>query len=282
MAQTQTNKFGTADCRSTGNSLSIARRLSNNLLCCILLLVFFAGGCSAIDLLLGKQPKKHSYQQLAETYNRIILKKSVTLDVIPRIQRSEAELGSLLPSTELLSRSENTVASLGQSKDGYKTWFNMASFHEYRLTAVRKSFFLVNDKETSLGSRTSRSLIFDCEMVLPVDVPGQQNLNESSRQIALLKYVLSTLKKDIDDLDADTDISGQSNQMLSVCGMLLNQTFETILRKLDSSPILATRLNESGGVRFGHINFNNGAIRMAVEADIVTMHIRLGALAGKI
>ena len=61
--------------------------------------------------------------------------------------------------------------------------------------------------------------------------------------------------------------------------MLLNQTFETILRKLDSSPVLATRLNQPGGVKFDHISFNQGAIRMFVEADIVTIHIRLGALA---
>ena len=279
MAQTQTSKLSTADCRSTARSSGLLYRLLSNLLCYIVLLGFFAGSCSSINGVFGTRSKKLTYEELAATYNQIILEKSLTLDVVPRIQRSKAELGPLLAGTELLSRSENIVASLGQNKDGYKTWFNMATFNEYRLTAVRKAFFLVNDKETSLGTGTSRSLVFDCEMVLPRELLLTRYISESSKQIALLKYIISAVRKDIDELGADTNASGQSNQMLSVCGMLLNQTFETILRRFDSSPVLATRLNEPGGVRFDHISFNQGAIRMIIESDIAAIHIRLGALA---
>ena len=116
MAQTQSNKLSAADCRFANKIPNAVLRLSNNLLCCVLLLLFFTGGCSAIDLLFGKQQKKLSYEQIAATYNRIILKDSLTLDVLPKIRRSEAELGSHLAGTELLSSSEDTVASLGQSK----------------------------------------------------------------------------------------------------------------------------------------------------------------------
>ncbi len=246
----------------------------------VFLLSTLAGSCSILPFS-GKR-QKLSYEKLAAPYDEIILKESLTLDVLPKIQRSETELGPLHAGTELLSKGQNTVASLGQSKDGYITWFNMFTFHEYRLNVIRKSFFVVNDKETSLGSRTTRSLRFDCEMVLPVEMLTKRYISEISRQIDILKHVISTIKNDIDEISAGTETSGQSNQMLSVCGMLLNQTFETTLRKLESSPVLATRLNESGGVRFDHISFNQGTIQMTVEGDIITIHIRLGALADTI
>jgi hypothetical protein len=276
MAQTITNKLSMADCRGTSESPSILSRLSNNLPCCFLLLVFLAGGCSAIT---GGQKKKLTHDKLAAPYNQIKLNQSVTLDVLPIIQRSENELGPQLAETEFLSKSDNTVASLGQSKNGYMTWFNLVTFHQSRFSVIRKAFFVVNDKETSLGTGTTRSLTFDCQTVLPSEMLTKRYVSESSRQIDILRYVIDAIQKDLKELTAGSNTTGQSNQMLSVCGMLLNQTFDITLRRLESSPVLATRLDEPGGVRFDHINFNQGAIRMTVNGDIATVHIRLGALA---
>jgi len=63
------------------------------------MLSFFVGGCSAINRGLGREQKKLTYDKLAAPYNQIILKESVTLDVMPIIQRSEDELGSKLSGT---------------------------------------------------------------------------------------------------------------------------------------------------------------------------------------
>ena len=276
MAHISENKLSTADCRWTGSSGNILSRLSNNLPCCFLLLVFLASGCSAIT---GGQKKKLTYEKLAAPYNQIILNRSITLDVLPIMQRSQKELGSQLAETEFLSKSQYAVASLGQSKNGYMTWFNLVTFGRDRPNVIRKAFFVVNDKETSLGTGTTRSLTFDCQTVLPDEILTKRYASESSRQIDILSFVFDSIRKDLKELTAGTNTTGQSNQMLSVCGMLLNQTFDIALRRLESSPILATRLNEPGGVRFEHINFNQGAIRMAVNGDIATIHIRLGALA---
>ena len=49
------------------------------------------------------------------------------------------------------------------------------------------------------------------------------------------------------------------------------------MRELDSSPVLATRLSQAGGVEFNHINFDKGKVQMVVRADIVMAKIRLGA-----
>jgi len=276
MAQTHKKRLSTADCRWTSKSPGILYRLSNNLPCCFLLLVFLAGGCSAIT---GGQKKKLTYEKLAAPYNQITLNQSVTLDVLPIIQRSQKQLGPKLAETEFLSKSDNTFASLGQSKNGYMTWFNLVTFGRNRINVIRKAFFAVNDKETSLGTSTTRSLTFDCQTVLPMEMLTKRYISESSRQIDILRYVIDSIQKDLKELTAGTDTTGQSNQMLGVCGMLLNQTFDITLRRLESSPVLATRLSEPGGVRFDHINFNQGAIRMTVNGDIVTVHIRLGALA---
>jgi hypothetical protein len=275
MAQTQINMHGTADCRMTNRSVSRFFRLSGNLLCCFVLLCLFAGGCS----IFGKGSKKLSFEKLATTYNSITLKKSLTLDVIPVMQRSEAELGPMLAETELLSRSDNTVASLGQSKDRTLTWFNMVSFSEDNLTAERKYFFEVTERKPTLTGKVNKGMVFDCEMVLNSKLLLGSYPSGSAKQIEIFKYIRDSFRRDIDKFSAGSQAHGQSDLTLSICGMLLNQTFETILRKLDSSPVLATRLSETAGVRFDHISFNQGAVRMTIDSDIAAVHIRLGALA---
>jgi len=281
MAQAQTIKQRNADCRFMIRTPKITQGInaSASFLLALFVLGNLTAGCSIMPFS-GKR-QKLLYEELAAPYNQITLKESITLDVTPVMQRSQKQLGRRLAGTELLSKSQNTVASSGQNKNGYMTWFNMVTFHEYRLNVIRKSFFVVNDRETSLGARTTRSLRFDCRAVVPAEILTGRYTSESARQIDILKFVFSALRSDIGSLGAGTDTPGQSNQMLSVCGMLLNQTFEAILRKLDSSPTLATRLSETGGVRFDHISFDKGTIQMTIEGDIATIHIRLGSLANK-
>ncbi len=279
MAQTHSNEQRTAIRRFMDWTPKIIQ--NKNTFASFLLVVFvmsiLTGSCSIIPFS-GKQ-QKLSYENLAAPYNQITLKENITLDVTPIMQRSEKELGPDLAGTELLSKSQNTVASSGQSKNGYMTWFNMVTFHQYRLNVIRKAFFVVNDKETSLGTHTTRSLRFDCQTVLPQEILTRQYLSDSARQIATLKLVFSAVRSDIDTLGAGTDTPGQGNQMLSACGLLINQTFEAILLKLESSPVLATRLSEPDGVLFDHISFDKGTIQMTIKADTATIHIRLGSLA---
>ena len=58
-----------------------------------------------------------------------------------------------------------------------------------------------------------------------------------------MEYILGNLHKDIKGLDVRPDARGQNDKTLAVCGMLINQTFEIILRELDSSPALAAKLS---------------------------------------
>ena len=237
-------------------------------------------GCSAISSPDAAQNRQLSEEhELSAPYDRITLKKSLTLDALPKIRRSQSEPTSRLAGTEVVSHSDRVVASLGQSQDESRTWFNMVTFHEYRLNVIRKYFFAVDDRAGSLRARSRRGLRFDCEMVLGKEVLGESYTSENARRIAMLRYVLDSIRKDIKELGDDVDVPGQYNQKLDVCGMLINQMFETVLVKLEASPVLAMRLNQAGGAEFDHINFNKGTVRMVVADDTVSVRARFGAFA---
>ena len=258
-----------------------SRRLTLTVCCCIgLFFGILLAGCSAVSSPATAQGQQLSEEQaLSAPYDQITLKKSLTLDALPKIRRSQDEHGSLLAGVETVSHSDRVVASLGQSRDDSRTWFNMVTFHQFRLNVIRKYFFVVDDRAGSLRARSRRGLRFDCEMMLEQEVLGESYASENARRIAILRHVLAQMRKDIKDLGDDVDVPDQYNKMLDICGMLINQTFEMVLVKLESSPVLAMRLTESGGAEFDHINFNKGTVRMVVADDTVAVQIRFGSFA---
>jgi len=225
------------------------------------------GGCSAISPEARMRQEVRLYDKdLSGAYDQTKIKKSLTLDVLPKMGRSK---------DELLSQSESVVASLGQGKDGYKTWFTMVAFHEYELSVVRKYFFVVDER---VHNRAKRGLRFDCETLLDKKELDNIRLAKSARQIAVLKNVLDNLQKDAAGLVGDVNAPDQDNRMLDVSVMLIKQVFETALLDLDRSPALATKLSDPNGVEFDHLNFGAGRIRVQAEGNTVIVRIRLGAL----
>jgi len=242
------------------------------------LLSFDLYGCSVWRYV---QPEELSYEKLSVSYHRIRLKTS-SVDAL-RIIRAPGydELGPSFTGKHLLSQSDTATASVGQSKDGYKTWFTMVSFDEANTTAQRKYFYLVDErallKPTSLGHLQilpKPGLIFDSQMVLQIDVLGKPYVTEQARQIAALMHIAENLSKDVEQLSQD-------NQTLVVAGMLMNQVLAAVLLELDKSPVLANRLSDKSGVQFNHISFDEGRIGMTIENNIVTVKIRLGLFVHK-
>ncbi len=240
-----------------------------------LLLCNFTGGCSSWSSRAGTEQPSFE-DMLSAPYAQTRLKSSLTLDVLPKIQRSQGELEPHFSGAELLSQGENVVASSGQTEDGRRIWFNMVAFHEFKLNAIRKYFFVVDDREPTLAGKPRRGLRFDCEMVLSEEVLGKSYADENARQIAVLNYILDNLHTDMKGFSVPGDAGGQSDKNLSVCGMLINQTFEIILRELDSSPALAAQLNRPGGVKLDHITFDKGTVRMGAGGDTVVIKINFG------
>ena len=242
----------------------------------VLLLGILPGGCSTVSP--WARSRQLSYQaKLSAPYDRIKLKQSIIQNAVPKIQRLQDELEPSFAEAELISHSENVVVSLGQSKDGYKNWFNMVTFQENELNAVRKYFFFVDDKSRSFQLSPSRGLRFDCEMVIGEEMLAEPGTTENARRIAMLRNVLENFHKDIVELRGDTEAPDQENKMLDIFRMLINQAFEVVLLELDSSPVLATRLSQAGGVEFDHINLDKGKIQMVVGGNVVRVKIRLGA-----
>ena len=232
-----------------------------------LILLCWLGGCSVISPEARMQQKVRLYDKdLSAAYDQTKTKKSLTLDVLPKMGRSK---------DELLSQSESVVASLGQGKDGYKTWFTMVAFHEYELSVVRKYFFVVDER---VHNRARRGLRFDSETLLDKEELDNIRLAKGARQVAVLKNVLDNLQKDAAGLMSDVNAPGQNNRMLDISVMLVKQVCETALLDLDRSPALAAKLSDPNGVEFDHLNFGAGKIRVQAEGNTVVVKIRLGAL----
>lgn len=231
----------------------------------LLILVFCLGlsGC-AIRALKFLRPKElPDYEQLSTSYYLTKLKESNSADVLVVIQGSE---------DELLSQSRSVVASLGRKKKDRRIWFNMVAFDENEFTARRKYFFFVVDERPKfLSISPLRGLVFDSEMVLEREILNEPYANENARRVAMLRQVLNNVRKDVDEL-------AQDNKLLDICGMLINQTLETILRKLDGSPVMASKLSDAEGVEFDHITLGKGSIWMGVTDDIVEVEVELGPL----
>jgi hypothetical protein len=115
-------------------------------------------------------------------------------------------------------------------------------------------------------------------MALGKQVRDESYETEGAAQIAILKQVWKDLRKDIDELGQDIGGGGQNSKALDICGLLLNQAFETIMLTLETSPVLATKLSDKGGVEFDHINFDKGGIQMVIDGDTAAVKIRLGVL----
>ena len=240
-------------------------------------LIIFGGlcGCSGISRYVGLEKEELPYeQQLFAAYSRTTLNKSITLDVLPMFQAAKHDL---------LSQGDSVVAALGEGKNGYKTWFSMVAFDEYRMKARRKYFFVVDEEITRSPDDSGRvrfspgrGLAFDCE-VMPEKKVLESYATEDGGQIALLKEVLQDLHKDIEELGKNAQAPGRNNK-LDICGMLVNQAFQSALTAIEMSPVLVTNIGERSGVEFEHINFDKGRIQMVVDGEIVRVKIRLGVL----
>ena len=227
-----------------------------------LLVIFGSCGCAVVEFLTPEGPPHNV--EIAKSYYQTKLKMSTSADVLTTIHK---------PKYELLSQSKSVIVSVGQKKKGRKIWLNMVAFDENELTAMRKYLFVIDEKPKSLLVliMPRRKLMFDSEIVLQADVLDKPYTNENARRIAILKQVQKNAREDIKEVSPD-------NKMIVVCGMLINQSLEASLVKLNSSPVLASGLSEPAGVEFSHMSLDKGKIQMVVSDDIVSVKIRMDPL----
>ena len=216
-------------------------------------------GCFATDFIRPEGPPNDKV--VAEGYLNTQLKVTDAAEVLNTIH---------MPEYTVLSQSSSVIAASGQKIEGYKNWFNMVAFDEDQLTATRKYIFLINEKPKVLFNDTWPQFVYNSECVLPTDILNKPYADESSRRIAVLEYIQTTLARDMREVEAD-------NKDLAALGMVINQTFDRLLIKLKDSPALATKLDDEKGLEFAHINMDKGKIRMIIEGDIAAMKMRAGS-----
>ncbi len=218
-------------------------------------------GCSAVEYFKKEKPPYEG--ELAAGYYQTKLNESSSADVLAVIHR---------PEYEVLSQSKSVVASAGQKKKGHQMWFNMVAFDENRATAERKYFFVIDEKGKAFLFGPKRSLRFDSQVVLELDILDEPYANENARQIAILQRLLKNFRSDINEV-------AQDNKTLDICGMLVNQTLQTVLQRLEASPSLASKLSNSDGLDFDHITLGKGRIRMMSNMyDVTTVNVTIGSL----
>lgn len=216
-------------------------------------------------LMTGCYNRGSEYPEIFERYYLTTLKVSDSSSVMSAI-RDDKE-------AELVSQSESVVASWGKKGGTAILWFNAVAFDEDELTAVRKYGFVVDEK--AKGSRLFNvdvlNLRFDAELIVGSDVMEAPYANANARKIAVLREVTKRFNGDLLQLKGDS-------QSLDSSSALVNQVLKRILYQLDHSPALAARFEEMSGMKFDHMNFGEGRIRMLIEEDIVKVKIKAGSI----
>ena len=230
------------------------------------------------------QPEMLAYEKLIASYEQTKLKTSGSLDVLGMIHAPEYKVDASSAVTCLVSQGDTVVASLGQDKHGYKTWFTLVAFDEHTMTARRKYFYVVDERASTtptkpLGLLTwpKHGLEFDCQMVAQTEVLVGPYETEHVRQIAILKHAAENLRRDIDELTKQAGTTSQGSQILTVSGMVVNQVFEAVLMELSKSVVPEQGLIDKSGYQFSHTSFDKGKIRLTIQDDVVTVKIGLGA-----
>lgn len=220
-------------------------------------------GCSVMNIL---KPEVRPYDPaIFNDYDYIELKVSNAADVLSKMHRT---------GDEMLSQSKSVIGSVGQKKAGYKMWLKMVAFDEDELTTKRKYVLIEDEKPKALFVEPWGSFKLNCQMVLDAEVLDEPYSNENAKRIAILQKARENAREDITSLASD-------NKQIGVCGMLINQAFETVLVKLQMSPVFAMEMSEPKGLEFEHISYDKGRIKFKMTDDIVEIKIRMGSIVKK-
>jgi hypothetical protein len=217
--------------------------------------------CTLCGCSVGQQfAASPSDKEVSNAYRETTLKESTSADVLAAIAK---------PKEGLISQSKSVIATQGTNKEGYKLWFDMVAFDENKLTAKRKSFFVIDEKKESMLIWPKRKLVFETEMVLDSKVLNEPYANENAKQIAILKQVAENMRKDVAEVSPD-------NKKIAICGGLISQTLGTVLYRLEESPVLASKLSDPNGFEFDHMTLGKGKITMNVTDDIADVNVKAG------
>jgi hypothetical protein len=219
-----------------------------------------AATMAAVVCLSGCRVPTHKYEGVFDRYYMTTLKMSTSSDVLAVLQTDE----------ELLSTSQNVVATWGKTGDKDRThWFNMVAFDEDTMLAARKYGFILEETRWGWNRAPLPALRFDAEIVMPAEALEAAYPSANARLIELLKESRDAFKSDAAELTYDADV-------LRGSVMMVQQALNTVIVKLTQSPAYAVYLPQLEGMEFDHPTLNESRIRMVIEEDVVKIKIKAG------
>jgi len=244
-----------------------------------LLLAAVVSGCSTLEYL---PPEQLPYAKLAFPYDHTQLKASATLDVLNLARAPEYQFGRNEAEEVLLTQSDTVVAFSGRHKDRRKSWVTMVVFDEYRLTAKRKYFFLVDERaeiaptsKNELLIPQKQGLAFDSQFVIDPEILTTPYATEEAQKVAMVRWLTEQYQKDVTALIGSFDAPARGSALIPTAAMMMRQTFTGLLVELLKSPGLAQKLADAKGMQFPHISMKKGRARLLTQDDLATMTLRV-------
>jgi len=215
-------------------------------LCSLLLM----SGCKTVDK-----------SDIFTRYNQVTLKQTAAAEVLTFIQD---------PNDEHLSQSESVVSSWGVENKKRTHWFNMVAFDEEQQLAARKYAMTLEDYR---GPNTNPhpNLRLDAAVVIDSQILNDTYPSNNQMRIEVLKKLHKMFSEDARAVAFESETFRRS-------AMLVNQTLNNLLNKLNSSPALAADLDKVEGLEFDQMVLGESRVRMLIEDDIVKLKIKCGKL----
>ena len=206
------------------------------------------------------EPPPNPHKIVAQ-YDSIEVRQSGAADVLSVIH---------LPDHELLSQSKSVIATAGTVKKGYKRWMKMAAFDENGMEVQRKYLVIANESPRYLFVSPWTGVLVDMEMVIESEVIDEPYANENARRIAILERVKEYAAQDVLEV-------AQDNKEIETAGLLINEGLSSALSALASSPAMAEKLTDAGGMVYDDVTLDQGRMTLEVVEDVVTTRMRLGS-----
>jgi hypothetical protein len=215
--------------------------------------------CAIISAGCGEKLKTRD--SIVSRYERTVLKQSTSSDVLSYVQD---------PNVEHLSQSESVVASWADVNKTRTHWFNIVVFDEENLTAVRKYGFTMADYR-GWNTKPRPHIQLDIEVVLDKETLNAVYASQNEMRIEIIKKLKKTFFDDSQTVNYDSET-------LSRSAMVVTQTLNNMLYKLEKSPGLADDLQKLTGFEFDLMNIGTekGHARMLIKDDIVKLKIKGG------
>ncbi|MBN1508564.1 MAG: hypothetical protein JW955_17070 [Sedimentisphaerales bacterium] len=244
-----------------------------------LLFAAAVSGCSTLEYV---QAEYLPYEKLAFPYDHTHLKTSATLDVLNLARAPEYQLPQGKVEEVLLTQSDTAVAFSGRNKDRRKSWVTLVVFDEYRLTAKRKYFFLVDERAEAAPDSNDELLIpqkpgvvFDSEFVIDPEILTTPYATEEAQRAAMVRWLTEQYQKDVTALMGSFGAPARGSAVIATAAMMMRQTFTGLLVELDKSPGLAGKLADAKGVEFPHMSMKKGRARLLTHADLAALTLRV-------